>query len=326
MKAAGPLQKLLHLANAREALASGDLEQALNEADAAIDADSTFAAAQTLRVEIVARMNAAMVSERVVSVVAAAPVAVAMAVTADPEPATPSIPVPVVDPIAPLVVLKTLPSRRRARASTPTSVAITLGTLVVLGGVGIALLATGIIGREPSSVVVRPAAVRPATPQRATPSDVALPTPVRPTAAAASATAAIAKSDPSPAEPVGTQWASPRLAQLSVRPRWRASALHVDDNALLRDLGQGIGELWIGKLTGNEDAVFVGGSLDASEWMKLRASIKPTGVVWRIYSNRSSPSDVVLAGAVTAGFSRVKKVRYSADYSGEQYALRRLVR
>src|SRR5215471_8093392 len=81
MKAAGPLQKLLHLANAREALALGDLPQALNEAEAAIDADATFAAAQTLRAEIVARMDAAIVSEPVVSVAAAVPVAVAMAVT-----------------------------------------------------------------------------------------------------------------------------------------------------------------------------------------------------------------------------------------------------
>ena len=66
--------------------------------------------------------------------------------------------------------------------------------------------------------------------------------------------------------------------------------------------------------------------IDESDWMKLRASIKPSGVVWRIYSNRSSPSAATPSGAVTAGFSRIKKVRYSADYSGEQYALRRLVK
>jgi hypothetical protein len=41
-------------------------------------------------------------------------------------------------------------------------------------------------------------------------------------------------------------WTSPRLAQLDVRPRWRASAIHVEDSALLRDLEEGVSELWIG--------------------------------------------------------------------------------
>jgi hypothetical protein len=42
----------------REALMSGDLLQALSEVDAAVASDATFAAAQTLRGEIVARMSA----------------------------------------------------------------------------------------------------------------------------------------------------------------------------------------------------------------------------------------------------------------------------
>jgi hypothetical protein len=90
---------------------------------------------------------------------------------------------------------------------------------------------------------------------------------------------------------------------------------------LLRDLGQGISELWVGTLTGNEDAIFVGGSLDESEWAKLRASIKPTGVVWRIYSPRSTPSaDAALAvAAAAAGFTRGRQVRYSSTYVAEQF-------
>src|SRR5215471_8161173 len=83
MKTAGPLQKLLHLANAREALRSGDLVQALNEVDAAVAADPAFAAAQTLRAEIVERMNATVVSECAAVVPAAAPVAV-VAVVVEP--------------------------------------------------------------------------------------------------------------------------------------------------------------------------------------------------------------------------------------------------
>jgi hypothetical protein len=37
-----------------------------------------------------------------------------------------------------------------------------------------------------------------------------------------------------------TEWASARLTRLNVRPRWRASSMHVDDAALIRDLGEGI--------------------------------------------------------------------------------------
>src|SRR3982751_4980390 len=65
---AGPLQKLLHLANAREALASGDPAQALNEVDAALAADASFAAAHTLRADIMARMSAAAAPASVASV------------------------------------------------------------------------------------------------------------------------------------------------------------------------------------------------------------------------------------------------------------------
>jgi len=99
--------------------------------------------------------------------------------------------------------------------------------------------------------------------------------------------------------------------------------MRVDDAALLRDLGEGISELWVGKLTGNEDAIFIGGSLDATDWAKLRASLKPTGVVWRIYPHRSAPlADASLVTAVAAGFTRNRQVRYSSDYVAEQFTPR----
>ena len=283
MNSAGPLQKLLHLANAREALASGDLEQALNEADAAITANPTFGVARTLRAEIVARMTQDVRSESVSSVAIAPPVA----------------------------AVKALPRRRAARSTK--GIPVVLGMLVIVGGVGVALVASGIRFRERKA----------APPTLPLTSDVTLPPPARVavTTAAPVKPAVVEQRDAAPAN--GMEWASPRLTHLSVRPRWRASALRVEDAALLRDLGQGLGELWVGRLTGNEDAIFVGGTLDENDWMKLRGSIKPTGVVWRIYSNRSSPVDGPVTAATAAGFSRVKKVRYSADYSAEQFALHR---
>ncbi|HUK34924.1 MAG TPA: hypothetical protein VLV86_13465 [Vicinamibacterales bacterium] len=124
------------------------------------------------------------------------------------------------------------------------------------------------------------------------------------------------------------EWVSRRLTQLNVRPRWRASALHVEDAALLRDLSEGISELWVGKLSGNEDAIFVGGRVDGNDWRKLHASIKPTGVVWRIYPHRSTQiADASLAtAAAAAGFVQGTRIRYSSDYIAEQFTPRRKAR
>jgi hypothetical protein len=321
MKTAGPLQKLLHLANAREALRSGDLVQALNEVDAAVAADPTFAAAQTLRAEVVTRMNATVVSDRVTEVPPAAPTAVATVVAEPLIPASIAVTTTTSSPVAPSIAAPQIPRHRRS-SSMLTAIPMVLGVLVIAIGVGVVLLASGIVSREREPA--RPVAIVTAHPKPVPPSDIALPTPPR-------AAVVVARVAPSPAVPTGEapaaaaiEWASPRLTHLSVRPRWRASALHVEDAALLKDLGQGVGELWVGKLTGNEDAIFVGGSIDDGDWAKLRASIKPTGVVWRIYSNRSSPSaDAPIGAATAAGFSRVKKVRYSADFSAEQFTLRR---
>jgi hypothetical protein len=124
-----------------------------------------------------------------------------------------------------------------------------------------------------------------------------------------------------------TEWISPRLNQLGVRPRWRASALHVEDAALIRDLSEGISELWVGRLTGNEDAIFIGERVDGSEWRKLHASIKSTGVVWRIYRHRSAPhADVSAASAAAAGFVRGARVQYSSDYVAQQFTPRHKAR
>jgi len=116
-----------------------------------------------------------------------------------------------------------------------------------------------------------------------------------------------------------TEWISHRLTHLRVQPHWRAAALRVDDAALLRDLGEGISELWVGKLTGNEDAIFIGGSVDGNDWRNVRASLNPRGVVWLVYRRRSAPRDDVGATAVAAGFERGPSVRYSDDYVAEQF-------
>jgi hypothetical protein len=341
---AGPLQKLLHLANAREALASGDPGQALNEVDAALAADASFAAAHTLRADIIARMSASAAPSSATSVVTI-PVAVAAVMSAPAAfdaPVTsaaatapdvaPIAPIQPVAPIQPSVVNPRIEpvkrqQQRRASSGERTGVVVALGTVVIVSGVGIALLASGLLVRAPRPAAPtppRPAAASVAVRSSALTTDVRLPAPARPAAAAS-----VVPAKPVASESNGIDWASPRLARLNVHPRWRASAVDVEDGALLRDLGQGISELWVGKLTGNEDAIFVGGSLDENKWRMLRSSMKPTGVVWRIYSHRSASaadSATTASAAVMAGFARVKQVRYSPDYVAEQFTMRRAPR
>ena len=294
----GSLQKLLHLANAREALASGDFLQALSEVDAAVAADATFAAAQTLRREIVARMSAV-------------PQPVAQA---------PRVREPIVPAPSPPQRRTGSPWPDRARAG------VLAGTLLLVGVVAVMLVRSGGRGAD-----LRTPELSPATPVSAA-ADVPLPRVVTPTAALtapvqvatpAPKATAVPRAEPASTEVESTEWASSRLTRLNVQRRWRASAMHVEDVALLRDLGEGISELWVGKLTGNEDAIFVGGSLDESDWARLRASLKPTGVIWRIYSRRSGPqADTSVVNAVAAGFTRGRQVRYSSDFVAEQFTPR----
>jgi hypothetical protein len=293
--AAGSLQKLFHLANAREAFASGDFPQALSEVDAAVAADATFAAAQSLRQEIVARMNA----------------------------------VPPSVPKAPLVRDMTIPPpsqpHRRTRSLWPARVrtGLAICTLFGVGLIAVMLVRSGKRGADvPTAAALKTPPVVPIATVKTPPAvpvalDVELPRPVT------TAPAPLPKVAPASAKDVETtEWASARLTRLNVRPRWRASAMHVDDAALIRDLGEGISELWVGKLTGNEDAIFVGGNLDESDWVKLRASIKPTGIVWRIYPHRSGSVSDGFGPAVAAGFMRGRQVRYSSDYVAEQFTPR----
>lgn len=123
-----------------------------------------------------------------------------------------------------------------------------------------------------------------------------------------------------------TEWISHRLTHLRVQAHWHAAALRVDDKALLRDLGEAISELWVGQLNGNEDAIFIGGSVDGNDWRKVRASLNPRGVVWLVYRRRSTPRADVGATAVAAGFERGPSVRYSDDYVAEQFKPRRKAR
>jgi hypothetical protein len=283
------LRLVRHLTDARRALALGNLDQALTEIEAAVALDAGFVAAQSLRAEIVARMGA-----------------VGVAATHPAEPTQNKY-------------VEAQPSPDRAPA-TAARLLMTIATLVLI--VGSAAL-VGMMWRSPHIALQRVEA-SPPTPAAKPNAEYRTPSPPATVARTMmSVFVAEAPADITTPKSVAA-WTSPRLAQLDVRPRWRASAIHVEDSALLRDLEEGVSELWIGKLTTDRDAIFVGAA-DEDKWDTLASFLKPNGVVWLIYSNRLSAAEsaAVATAATAAGFAPIKRLRYSVGYTAEKFVPRR---
>jgi hypothetical protein len=277
-----------HLANARRALALGNLDQALTEVDAAVALDAGFVAAQSLRDEVVARLRA-------VGVAANHPAEQAQSEHVEAQ------------------------SSRDQAPATAARAVVTIATLVLIVGSA----ALGGMMWFPPNPMLKHIEAWPPTPAAKEDADDRAPSPPT-TVAHASMTVFVT---PAPAEvtiPKSiTAWTSPRLAPLDVSPRWRASALHVEDAALLRDLEEGVSELWIGKLTRDRDAIFVGPA-DKDKWDTLASFLKPNGIVWLIYPHQLSAADgaAVATVATAAGFAAVKRLHYSAGYTAEKFVPR----
>jgi len=257
---ASGLQKLLHLADARQAFEAGDVAAALTEVDAVIALDSEFAAARVLREEIVAHKT----------------------------------PPPVPESAKPL-------PKPRKRVAIPVAVALTL-SVAGLAAVAYERGRSCIQCRVPQAVVA------------AGIGDISLPsaTPIQTIVAAP------------PVEPpanTGPDWTSSRLTRLHARPQWRAAAVDVPDAVLLRDLGEGVRQLWIGTIPDQIDALFVGGTPDEIAWTTWRGALKPGAVVWRIAPQGLAIDDGVADAAAAAGFVRKGRVGYTRGYVAEQYAL-----
>jgi len=284
------MRLLRHVADARRALASGNLDQALTEVEAAVAIDPGFVAAQSLRDEIVARTS-----------------------TVDAPATYPA------EPTQETRLVEAQPSPDRAAATVAPAV-ITMATAVLM--IGSALGGMTWLSRHPA--LWRLDALPP-VPVAKTNAAHRAPSPPATTVARTTMPVFVAEAPTEAATPkTVAAWTSPRLAQLDVWPRWRASAIHVEDSALLRDLQEGVSELWIGKLTRNRDAIFVGAS-DKDQWDTLASFLKPNGVVWLIYPNRigAAESAAVARVATAAGFAPVKRLHYSAGYTAEKFVPRR---
>jgi hypothetical protein len=116
-----------------------------------------------------------------------------------------------------------------------------------------------------------------------------------------------------------------RLAKLGAKPDWRASAIGVEDQAFLKELGAAIASLSIGRAVKNSDAIFFGAATTAElgRLAKLMSSLKPNGALWVIRPKgrpEISESSVMAAGKA-AGLVDVKVVGFSATHTAEKFVI-----
>jgi hypothetical protein len=122
----------------------------------------------------------------------------------------------------------------------------------------------------------------------------------------------------------------PRLAKIGVKPRWRVSAIGVDDEQFLRELEGAVSLLSIGRVLKGSDAIFVGARKEAelAYLEKLKASLKPEGALWVIRpKGRPEISErAVMRAARSAGLVDVKVVGFSATHTAEKFMIPRAAR
>lgn len=116
-----------------------------------------------------------------------------------------------------------------------------------------------------------------------------------------------------------------RLDKLGVKPSWRASAINIDDRAFLRELGQVVRTLSIGRVLNGSDAIFVGATriAELSRLEKLKASLAQDGALWivRPKGRPEIPEAAVMRAGKAAGLVDVKVVRFSGTHTAEKFVI-----
>jgi hypothetical protein len=116
-----------------------------------------------------------------------------------------------------------------------------------------------------------------------------------------------------------------RFEKLGVKPEWRVSAVGVDDETFLQELGRAVAELSIGRVLDRSDAIFFGATKASqlSRVEKLKASLNPNGALWIIRpKGRQEISEAsVMAAGKAAGLVDVKVVSFSATHTAEKFVI-----
>jgi hypothetical protein len=131
--------------------------------------------------------------------------------------------------------------------------------------------------------------------------------------------------------PAAEKWADKilrppsRLQKIGVKPDWRVSAIGVDDPVFLKELGNAVSHISIGRIVKEADAIFVGirNEAELSRVEKLKASLKPNGALWIIRpKGRSDISErATMAAGKAAGLVDVKVVGFSATHTAEKFVI-----
>lgn len=116
-----------------------------------------------------------------------------------------------------------------------------------------------------------------------------------------------------------------RSKKLGIKPGWKASAVGVEDADFLKELGDGIAALSIGRVTKGNDAIFLGATREADlkRLQSLKAMINPGGAIWIIRpKGRPEISErAVMSAGKAAGLVDVKVVGFSETHTAEKFVI-----
>jgi hypothetical protein len=131
--------------------------------------------------------------------------------------------------------------------------------------------------------------------------------------------------------PVASRWARKiqhppsRLQKIGVKPEWKACAIGVEDDTFLTDLQRAIGQLTVGRVVRNADAIFFGATRasDLTRLARLKSMLKPNGAIWVIRpKGRPEISEqAVMAAGKAAGLVDVKVVGFSATHTAGKFVI-----
>jgi hypothetical protein len=116
-----------------------------------------------------------------------------------------------------------------------------------------------------------------------------------------------------------------RLQKIGVKAEWRVSAIGVDDQPFLEELGPAVSDLSIGRIVKGSDAIFFGVTKEAElgRLEKLKAALKPNGALWIIRpKGRPEISEsATMAAGKAAGLVDVKVVGFSPTHTAEKFVI-----
>jgi len=116
-----------------------------------------------------------------------------------------------------------------------------------------------------------------------------------------------------------------RLKKLGATPQWRVSAVGIADEEFLAELEGAVGQLSIGRVLKDSDAIFFGVSKSAelARLEALKGSLKPNGAIW-IVRPKGRPEiseQATMAAGKAAGLVDVKVVGFSATHTAEKFVI-----